>query len=90
MQARSLDPVAHPRAIQPLDQNTEVRLKDNYYVVSLFLRPIKFLDNLVILIWNHDIPSPLRIHIYFQWVRPTRNIMQENINRRPLTKVQGF
>ena len=34
MQARSLDPVAHPRAIQPLDQNTEVRLQDNYYVVS--------------------------------------------------------
>ena len=75
MQARSLDPVAHPRAIQPLDQNTEVRLKDNYYVASLFLRPIKFLRNWVILMWNHDIPNPLRIYLYFQWVRPTRNIM---------------
>ena len=79
VQARDLDPVAHPRAIQPLDQNTEVRLKDNYYVASLFLRPINFLRNWVILMWNHDIPNPLQIHLYFQWVRPTRNIMHESL-----------
>ena len=90
IQARSLDPVAHPRAIQPLDQNTEVRLKDNYYVASLFLRPINFLRNWVILMWNHDIPNPLRIYLYFQLVRPTRNIMHGLLNRWPLTKPPDF
>ena len=85
-QARSLDPVAHPRAIQLLDQNTEVRLKDNYYVASLFLRPINLLRNYVILLWNHDIPSPIQIHLYFQWVRSTRNIMHVTSHRRALKR----
>lgn len=37
MQASSLDSVTHPRAFQPLDQKTEVRLKDNYYVARIIL-----------------------------------------------------
>ena len=82
VQARSLDPVAHPRAFQPLDQNIEVWRKDNYYVVSVFLWPITFLHNCVILIWNNDIPSPLKIHLYFQMVKPTRNIMHVVFNLR--------
>ncbi len=35
MQARSLDPVTHPRAFQPLDQNIGVWRKDNYYVARI-------------------------------------------------------
>jgi len=75
MQARSLDPVAHPRAIQPLDQNTEVRLKDNYYVVSHRDKSVKMCDNLLLFLFIWDISGHVSKSYYFQRVRATRNIM---------------
>ena len=75
MQARSLDPVAHPRAIQPLDQNTEVRLKDNYYVVSHRDKSVKMCDNLLLFLFIWDISGHVSKSYYFQRVRATHNIM---------------
>ncbi len=77
MQARSLDPVAHPRAIQPLDQNTEVRLKDNYYVVSHRDKSVKMCDNLLLFLFIWDISGHVSKSYYFQRVRATHNIMHE-------------
>ena len=75
MQARSLDPVAHPRAIQSLDQNTEVRLKDNYYVVSHRDKSVKMCDNLLLFLFIWDISVHVSKSYYFQRVRATHNIM---------------
>ena len=80
MQARSLDPVAHPRAIQPLDQNTEVRLKDNYYVVSHRDKSVKKCDNLLLLLFIWDISGHVSKSYYFQRVTATHNIMHESWN----------
>ena len=79
MQARSLDPVAHPRAIQPLDQNTEVRLKDNYYVVSHRDKSVKMCDNLLLFLFIWDISGHVSKSYYFQRVRATHNIMHETL-----------
>ncbi len=80
MQARSLDPVAHPRAIQPLDQNTEVRLKDNYYVVSHRDKSVKMCDNLLLFLFIWDISGHVSKSYYFQRVRATRNIMHVTLS----------
>jgi len=80
MQARSLDPVAHPRAIQPLDQNTEVRLKDNYYVVSHRDKSVKMCDNLLLFLFISDISGHVSKSYYFQRVRATRNIMHVTLS----------
>gem|GEM_PF-3454370 len=85
MQARSLDPVAHPRAIQPLDQNTEVRLKDNYYVVSHRDKSVKMCDNLLLFLFIWDISGHVSKSYYFQRVRATRNIMHVVLSRNGIS-----
>jgi len=85
MQARSVDPVAHPRAIQPLDQNTEVRLKDNYYVVSHRDKSVKMCDNLLLFLFIWHISGHVSKSYYFQRVRATRNIMHVTLHTRVLS-----